>query len=86
VKEELKQLFSTKNDLAFAFIPHVFWELMAKKVKCYAEQYLSETKYACGFIWKALICAMLYPQIDHKIRTAWDNKQINSWTYYMGRG
>ena len=100
VKQQYSYLFKTPIDSFFALIPYIFWEIVCEEVNRYASEYLSRknTRQICGYIWKAvtineiltyfgiLMFSMLYPQTGRRVRTAWKNQQVNSWTAYMTLG
>jgi hypothetical protein len=80
--------------------PYIFCEIFCNKINRYARDYLQskQRRQICGYIWKSvtinelltyleiLVFSMLYPQTCRRVRTAWKNQQINSWTSHMGIG
>jgi hypothetical protein len=93
-------LFKMHIDSFFALIPYIFWEMFCEEINRYATEYLKKknTQQICGYIWKEvtinelltyfgiLIYSMLYPQTGRRVRTAWKNQQLNTWTTHMSVG
>ncbi len=100
IKKDYQHLFSTPIDAMFATLPFVFWEITAVEINRYATQFmeLKNTKLVVGYKWRPvtvtevitffdiLIYSMLYPQTGHRVRNAWEDQTVNSWTCHMSQG
>jgi len=100
VKLQYEALFKTPIDSFFALIPYIFWEVFCEEFNCHAKDYLhrKQCRKFFGYTRKALtinelltyfgviVFSMLHPQMGRRVRTAWKNQQINSWTTHMGVG